>query len=168
MLSHVTLVLKQSRTSESSKAEETVLPLIAEANASEILGLLFECLTTSGTSLMSGSSNMVPAACESCKSIWYLINAVELICTKEQTYAFPLVYSRWHPSLQPNTVEHERYLRLHAEPVKIIEKFAKSFLESRSIQVAIYHCFHNGLESALHAALQVHFLFAKFIDLYVA
>nr|XP_009389610.1 PREDICTED: serine/threonine-protein kinase TIO isoform X1 [Musa acuminata subsp. malaccensis]XP_009389612.1 PREDICTED: serine/threonine-protein kinase TIO isoform X1 [Musa acuminata subsp. malaccensis]XP_018677858.1 PREDICTED: serine/threonine-protein kinase TIO isoform X1 [Musa acuminata subsp. malaccensis] len=156
MLSQIAMGLKQSMSSESSKPmEKSFFQIVDYASASEILGLLLECLTTSGTSLISGSSNMVPAACESCKAIWYLINLAEIISAKEQAYAFPLVYSRRHPSLQPDMVEKEQSLRLHPEPVKIIEIVVNNFLESKEIQVAIYYCFHNGLESALYAALQL-------------
>ncbi|WOL04028.1 serine/threonine-protein kinase TIO isoform X1 [Canna indica] len=156
MLCQVAMGLRQSMSSEGSKpVEKSLLQVVDHARASEILGLLFKCLTTSGTSLMSGSSNMVPAACESCKAIWYLINATEIVSVEGQAHAFPLVYSRRHPSLQPDIVKHEQCLRLHTEPVKIIEEVAKSFLESKAIQAAIYYCFHNGLESALTAALQL-------------
>ncbi|URD91252.1 hypothetical protein MUK42_10526 [Musa troglodytarum] len=156
MLSRIAMGLKQSMSSESSKPmEKSFFQIVDYASASEILGLLLECLTTSGTSLISGSSNMVPAACESCKAIWYLINLAEIISAKEQAYAFPLVYSRRHPSLQPDMVEKEQSLRLHPEPVKIIEIVVNNFLELKEIQVAIFYCFHNGLESALYAALQL-------------
>lgn len=159
MLYHATSELKQSTSYESTKPmERFLLQMVDCASESSVFQLLLECLTISGASLMSGSSNMVPAACEACKAIWCLINAVEIIFAKEQTYVFPLVYSRRQLSLQPDIMEYEQSLKLHKEPVKVITRLVKLFVESKAIQVAIYYSFHNGLESALYATLQVYHL----------
>ncbi|XP_074572486.1 serine/threonine-protein kinase TIO isoform X2 [Curcuma longa] len=156
MLYRATSELKQSTSYESTKPmERFLLQMVDCASESSVFQLLLECLTISGTSLMSGSSNMVPAACEACKAIWCLINAVEIIFAKEQTYAFPLVYSRRQLSLQPDIMEYEQSLKLHKEPVKVITRLVKLFVESKAIQVAIYYSFHTGLESALSATLQL-------------
>ncbi|XP_042389024.1 serine/threonine-protein kinase TIO-like isoform X1 [Zingiber officinale] len=148
--------LKQSTSYEGAKPmERFLLQMVDCASESSVFQHLLECLTISGTSFMSGSSNMVPAACEACKAIWCLINAVETIFAKEQTYAFPLVYSRRQLSLQPDIMEYEQSLKLHKEPVKVISRLVKLFVESKAIQVAVYYSFHNGLESALYATLQI-------------
>ena len=156
MLSRVVWGLKTSMSSEGSKAmDETLHQIVDHARTSGVVELLLGCLAASGSSLMSGTSNMVPAACETCKAIWYLINALEIISVQGQVFIFPLVYSRQHPLSQPDVKTHEHGLWIDTESAKIIEMIVKLFLESKPVQLAIYYCFHNGLESALHAALQV-------------
>nr|XP_010938300.1 serine/threonine-protein kinase TIO [Elaeis guineensis] len=156
MLSRVVWGLKTSMSSEGSKAmDETLHQIVDHARTSGVVELLLGCLAASGSSLMSGTSNMVPAACETCKAIWYLINALEIISVQGQVFIFPLVYSRQHPLSQPDVKTHEHGLWIDTESAKIIEMIVKLFLESKPVQLAIYYCFHNGLESALHAALQL-------------
>lgn len=157
------MALKEAVSSKSSKpVEESFLQIVDHLKGSHILELLCMCLEASGSSLLSGSSNMVPAACESCKVIWYLIHAVEIISLKGQYIVFPLARSQRHSLCQPDARAEDQDLLPDAGCAKLIEMVVKSFLASKSVQVAIYYCFHNGLESALRAALQVS-LFPKLV-----
>ncbi|XP_020107815.1 serine/threonine-protein kinase TIO isoform X2 [Ananas comosus] len=156
MLSRVVMALKEAVSSKGSKpVEESFLQIVDHLKGSHILELLCMCLEASGSSLLSGSSNMVPAACESCKVIWYLIHAVEIISLKGQYIVFPLARSQRHSLCQPDARAEDQDLLPDAGCAKLIEMVVKSFLASKSVQVAIYYCFHNGLESALRAALQL-------------
>lgn len=166
MLSRVALGLKTSvaadvseMVSQKPSPEQILIQIVDHAKESGIMDLLCECLAASGSSLMSGTLNMVPATCEACKSIWALIDAVELISMKGQTHLLPLNHSRHHSSIQADARIHDENLVL--ESVKLVEMFVKSFLESRHVQTAFYYCIHNGLESALNAGFQVSYLCLK-------
>ncbi|KAH7676534.1 Non-specific serine/threonine protein kinase protein [Dioscorea alata] len=159
MLSRVALGLKTSvaadvseMVSQKPSPEQILIQIVNHAKESGIMDLLCECLAASGSSLMSGTLNMVPATCEACKSIWALIDAVELISMKGKAHLLPLNHSRHHSPIQADARIHDEDLVL--EPVKLVEMFVKSFLESRHVQTAFYYCIHNGLESALNAGFQ--------------
>ncbi|KAH7676526.1 Non-specific serine/threonine protein kinase protein [Dioscorea alata] len=159
MLSRVALGLKTSVAADASEMvsqkpspEQILIQIVDHAKESGIMDLLCECLAASGSSLMSGTLNMVPATCEACKSIWALIDAVELISMKGKAHLLPLNHSRHHSPIQADARIHDEDLVL--EPVKLVEMFVKSFLESRHVQTAFYYCIHNGLESALNAGFQ--------------
>ncbi|KAH7676527.1 Non-specific serine/threonine protein kinase protein [Dioscorea alata] len=160
MLSRVALGLKTSVAADASEMvsqkpspEQILIQIVDHAKESGIMDLLCECLAASGSSLMSGTLNMVPATCEACKSIWALIDAVELISMKGKAHLLPLNHSRHHSPIQADARIHDEDLVL--EPVKLVEMFVKSFLESRHVQTAFYYCIHNGLESALNAGFQI-------------
>ncbi|KAM0954436.1 putative protein kinase ULK-Fused family [Dioscorea sansibarensis] len=160
MLSRVALGLKTSVAAEVSEMisqkpspEQILVQIVDHAKESSLMDLLCECLAASGSSLMSGTLNMVPAACEACKSIWALIDAAELISMKGQTHLFPLNHSRHHSPIQADARIHDENLVLGS--VKLVEMFVKIFLESRHVQTAFYYCIHNGLESALNAGFQI-------------
>lgn len=162
MLSRIALGFKTSlpvdfseKVSDMSPAEEIFIQIVDHARTSAVLEVLCECLVVSGSSLMSGSSNMVPAACEACKAIWYLIEAMEIISMRSQTYLFPLNDSRCESALQTDVREHQRGLLSDTETANMIEMIRKLFLQSKEIQTAFYYCLHNGLESALLAGLQL-------------
>ncbi|KAJ6828856.1 serine/threonine-protein kinase TIO [Iris pallida] len=162
MLFRVTLGLKSSTSIEGtgmvpapSSAEETLIHILDDARTSGFIETMCECLTASGSSVISGSSNMVPAACEACKSIWYFIEALEIISIKGQKYIFPLNFSRHLSLSQPDSRIRDQGPILGTEAVETIDMVGKLFLGSKAIQIAIYYCFHNGQESALQAALQL-------------
>lgn len=141
ILSRVVLGIK------SSLSNEVFLQILDHTRTSGVVDILCECLAISGSSIISGSTAMIPAACEACKSIWYFIEALEVLSIKRQKLMFPLNISRQH--------SHECASSVDMEAVKIIDMVGKKFFESKEIQVAIYYCFHNGLESALNAAVQL-------------
>jgi fused-like protein len=92
---------------------------------------------------------MVPAACEACKAIWYLAHAVDMSISAHH-FSFPLANS-WR---QIHSMQEQGSMA-DSNSTNLINIFVKSFLASRPMQVAVYHCLHNGLESAIHACLQV-------------
>ncbi|RCV20787.1 hypothetical protein SETIT_4G085900v2 [Setaria italica] len=151
MLSRVISGLKASMSSEGPKpVDKTLLKIIDQSRRSQLLELLCECLIASGSDIISGSTNMVPAACEACKAIWYLAHAVEIMSISAQNFSFPFSNSWRHiHSIQ------EQGSMADSNSTNLINIFVKSFLGSRPMQVAVYHCLHNGLESAIHACLQL-------------
>ncbi|ONK63237.1 uncharacterized protein A4U43_C07F12800 [Asparagus officinalis] len=162
MLSRVVLGLKTSLIGDGpekvvvpSSTEEVFIQIVDSARTSGLVATMCECLINSGSSLISGSSNMVPAACEACKVIWYFIEATEIISVKGKTQVFPLKFSRQPSVHQPDDRENNQGPPTDTEAVKTIGMIGNTFLGSKEMQVAIYYCFHNGLESALHAALQL-------------
>ncbi|KAJ0979872.1 hypothetical protein J5N97_015346 [Dioscorea zingiberensis] len=158
MLSRVALGLKASTSAEvpemvSQKTlEQSLIQIVDHAKTSGLMDLLCDCLAASGSSLLSGTLNMVPATCEACKSIWALIDAMEIISMKGKTHLFPLNHSRQHSPFYGDGVFDENLL---PDSVKLVDKFVKCLLESQHIQTAFYYCIHNGLESALNAGFQI-------------
>ncbi|KAK1677771.1 hypothetical protein QYE76_038619 [Lolium multiflorum] len=156
MLSRVISVLKMSISSEGpNQVEESLINIIDHARKSQLLELLCECLIASGSDIISGSTNMVPAACEACKAIWYLAHAVDIVSLGARNFSFPLA-SSWrqgHSKLDGKMEEQD--LLPDSNSTSLIAIFVKSFLSSRPMQIAVYHCLHNGLESAIHASLQL-------------
>ncbi|RLN34052.1 serine/threonine-protein kinase TIO-like isoform X2 [Panicum miliaceum] len=150
MLSRVISGLKASMSSEGTKAvDESLLKIIDHARRSQLLELLCECLITSGSDIISGSTNMVPAACEACKAIWYLAHAVDMSISAHH-FSFPLANS-WQ---QTHSMQEQGSMA-DSDSTNLINIFVKSFLASRPMQVAVYHCLHNDLGSAIHACLQL-------------
>ncbi|KAI0488812.1 hypothetical protein KFK09_028651 [Dendrobium nobile] len=162
MLSRVALGFKNSvaidvpeKVSATFSPEEILIQIVDNARTSGIVEVLCECLVVSGSSLMSGSSNMVPAACEACKAIWYLIEALEINSMSPPSYFFPLNDSRSKSVFQTDMQTEKQGLLSHTEAANVIEMIRKLFLQSKAMQTAFYYCFHNGLESALLAGLQL-------------
>ncbi|CAN6214656.1 unnamed protein product [Urochloa humidicola] len=151
MLSRVIAWLKSSMSSEGTKpVNKSLLKIIDHAKSSQLLELLCECLIASGSDIISGSTNMVPAACEACKAIWYLAHAVDIMSISAHHFSFPLANS-WR---QIHSMQEQGSMA-DSNSTNLIDIFVKSFLASRPMQVAVYHCLHNGLESAIHACLQL-------------
>lgn len=137
---------------------ETQLKIMEHAKSSSLVDDLCACLENAGTSLISGSSNLLRAACETCKAIWLLTEALEVYFIKSNTYLFPL--SAWRsPSLSSlNIKEQERGSMVGKETTKIIDAVTRRFLTSKAMQVAFYYCLHQRLEAAVSAAIQASFL----------
>lgn len=156
MLSRVISVLKTSISSEGpNPVEESLANIIDHARKSQLLELLCECLIASGSDIISGSTNMVPAACEACKAIWYLAHAVDIVSLGANHFSFPLA-SSWRKGHSKSDGKMQEQDSLpDSNSTSLINIFVKSFLASRQMQVAVYHCLHNGLESAIHASLQL-------------
>lgn len=164
MLSRVSMGLKSSRSAgnpeavSASPVEETSREILDHARTSGFVDLLCLCLSTSGSVLMAGCSNMLPAACEACKAIWALVDALEFVTLKGHAYLFPLNSLRSHSLLRLNIRDNDHGSLHETESDKIIEMVVRTLLKSKQVQVAIYYCLHQGLESTLSAAIQVHVL----------
>uniref|UniRef100_A0A0D9XYY2 non-specific serine/threonine protein kinase n=1 Tax=Leersia perrieri TaxID=77586 RepID=A0A0D9XYY2_9ORYZ len=164
MLSRAISGLKASISSDNPKPmEESLIKIINHARSSQLLELLCECLIASGSDIISGSTNMVPAACEACKAIWYLAHAVDIMSLGSHNFSFPLANS-WrqvHVTVDGKMQDQGSLPSLKRDSLPdpdsthLINIFVKSFLASKPMQVAVYHCLHNGLESAIHASLQL-------------
>ncbi|XP_070053398.1 serine/threonine-protein kinase TIO [Nicotiana tomentosiformis] len=133
----------------------TLKELLDHATSSGIADLLILCLATSGSNLISGSSNLLRAAAEACRALWLLVDAFELLCLRDNRYHFPISCLR-SPSLHRLDIkDHERGPLLGKDSTKIIDSMTKAFLRSKAIQVAVYYCLHQRLEPSICAGVQL-------------
>ncbi|PSS07240.1 Serine/threonine-protein kinase [Actinidia chinensis var. chinensis] len=162
MLSRVAQGLKASRAtlatevvSAPSTSNEILKQVLDHAKISGLADLLFSCLATSGSSLMSGSSHLLRAACEACRAIWSLTHAFEILFMKENAYLFPLNALRNHSLHRLDIRDHAQGSLVVTESEKIVDAVTKAFLRSKATQVAIYYCLRQRLEAALSSAIQI-------------
>lgn len=163
MLSHVAQGLKAcaptlvpDAASSPSRVNEILNRILDHAKTSGLVDHLCLCLENAGLSLLSGSSHLLRAACEACRAIWSLIDALEILFVKENVYSFPLNTLWSHSSLQIDNREQDRGSLVGIESAKIVDVVTRAFLRSKDIQVAIYYCLHQRLEAPLSAGIQVH------------
>ncbi|KAF7825088.1 serine/threonine-protein kinase TIO isoform X1 [Senna tora] len=156
MLSTVALVLRSSsQTSGPETLNETTKKTLDHAKTSGVVDHLCLCLATSGSSLISGSSNMLRAASEAWRAIWSLINALDTLSAKTNAFLFPINAFRSHSLSRLEIVDHEHGPSVGAESSKIVDAVTRAFLKSKAIQVALYYCFHQRLEAAMGSGLQL-------------
>ncbi|KAI8565223.1 hypothetical protein RHMOL_Rhmol03G0243200 [Rhododendron molle] len=162
MLSRVAQGLKASRVtlategvSAPSTVSEILQQVLDHAKTSGVADLLCSCLAISGSSLMSGSSHLLRAACEACRAIWSLTHAFELLSIKGDAYLFPLNSLRSHSLHRLDIGDHNQGSLIGIESEEIVDAVTKAFLKSKATQVAIYYCLRHRLESAQSAALQI-------------
>ncbi|XP_057429664.1 serine/threonine-protein kinase TIO isoform X3 [Lotus japonicus] len=148
MLSKVAQVLRSCPQSTSpGTLNETANRIMEHAKTSGLVDHLCLCLATSGSSLISGSSNMLRAASEACRAVWSLINALDILFMKTSAILFPINALRTH--------SNEQDPLFGAESTKIVDAMTRAFLKSKAVQVAVYYCFHQRLESAMGCCLQL-------------
>lgn len=138
-----------------SVVNETSKQILDHAITSGLVDHLCMCLETSGSSLISGSSNLLRAACEACRAIWSLIDALEILFVKKNAFMFPLYSMRSHSSLRLDIRDHDRASVAGIQSEKVVDALTRAFLKSKAIQVAIYCCLHQRLEAALSAGIQL-------------
>lgn len=162
MLSHVAQGLKAcaptlvpDAASSPSRVNEILNRILDHAKTSGLVDHLCQCLENAGLSLLSGSSHLLRAACEACRAIWSLIDALEILFVKENVYSFPLNTLWSHSSLQIDNREQDRGSLVGIESAKIVDVVTRAFLRSKDIQVAIYYCLHQRLEAPLSAGIQL-------------
>lgn len=161
MLSRVAQNLKASSSAPGADANstprvnETLKRILDHAKTSGLVDHLCCCLATSGSNLNSGSSNMLRAACETCKAIFSLVDALEIHFTMENAYLFPLNAFWSHSLLRLDTRDHERGSLVGPESARIIDALTRAFLRSKAVQLAINHCLHQRAEATLSAVIQV-------------
>ncbi|KAL3524521.1 hypothetical protein ACH5RR_017355 [Cinchona calisaya] len=141
--------------SVSSVINESLKQILDHSKTSGLTEVLLLCLAKSGSSLMSGSSNLLRAACEACRAINYLINAFEFLYCIDNAPIFPLRSLRSHSLLQLDISDCKQGLLLGTDLATIVDGITKSFLRSKAIQIAIYYCLHQRLEATLNAAVQL-------------
>ncbi|XP_062119818.1 serine/threonine-protein kinase TIO-like [Humulus lupulus] len=139
--------------SGSETPNEILKQILGHAKTCSLVDLLCLCLAISGSSLISVSSDKLRAACEACRAIWSLIEASEILYTKENAYRFPLSCLQ-SSMLQLDNSNHEGSL-FGIESVKIVDAVTKVFLGSKAVQVALYYCLQQRLEASLCAAIQL-------------
>ncbi|KAJ6697153.1 hypothetical protein OIU85_003508 [Salix viminalis] len=159
MLSAVNDGLKAtSLTSEAASTpaiNEALKQILDHAKTCGLVENLSLCLATSGSSLVSGSLNMLRAACEACRATWSLIDAVETLFRKENVYSFPLNSLQSHSLPCLDIRDQERGSLVGTDSARIIETVTRAFLRSKAVQVAIFYCLKQRLEPALSACIQI-------------
>lgn len=162
MLSHIAQSLKACSptlvpdvTSSPSMVNETLNRILDIAKTSGFVEHMCLYLANAGSSLLSGSSHLLRAACEACRAIWSLIDVLEILYVKENAYLFPLKSMWIHSLLQSETREHDRGSLVGMESTKIVDVVTRAFLRSKAVQAAIYYCLHQRLEVPLFATIQV-------------
>ncbi|PON62443.1 GPCR kinase [Trema orientale] len=136
-----------------STAKEILKRILGHAKTCSLVEHLCLSLATSGSSLISGSSDKLRAACEACRAIWSLIEASEILYTKENAHQFPLSALQ-SPLLRLN-ISNQEGLLLSSESVKIVDVVTEVFLRSKAVQVALCYCLHQRLEASLCAGIQL-------------
>ncbi|KAJ1395017.1 Serine/threonine-protein kinase, active site [Sesbania bispinosa] len=156
ILSKVAQVLKSSlQNSGPESLNETAKRIIDHAKTSGLVDHLCLCLATSGSSLISGSSTMLRAASEACRALWSLINALDILFMKKSAILFPINALRSHSLQRLEIVDREQDPLFEAESTKIVDAMTRAFLRSKAVQVAVYYCFHQRLESSMNCGLQL-------------
>lgn len=145
MLSRVAEDLKSSNPDSASKQ------ILEHANMSRLVDHLCVCLASSGSSLASGSSQMLAAACEACRAIWILIDTSETFFKNDNVYIFPLDALQ-SPRL---TQLDERNSEWGPLSEKLVDTVTRTYLRSKHVQVAVSHCLHQRVEAPLLSAIQV-------------
>lgn len=138
---------------------ETFKRILDHAKTCGLVEHLSHCLATSGSSLISGSSNMVRAACEACKALWSLIDAVETLFIKGNVYLFPLNALRSYSLQRLDIRDHERGSLVGTDSARIVDAVTRAFLRSKAVQVSIYCCLQQRLDATLSATIQVSILY---------
>lgn len=159
MLSAVDDGLKAtSLTSEAAPTpvmHEAMKQILDHAKTCGLVENLSLCLATSGSSLVSGSLNMLRAACEACRATWSLIDAVETLFRKENLYLFPLNSLQSHSLPCLDIRDQERSSLVGTDSARIIEAVTRAFLRLKAVQVAIFCCLKQRIEPALSASIQI-------------
>ena len=102
---------------------------------------------------------MLHAACEACRAVWSLMDALEILFVKENPNLFPLDALRSHSLARLDIRDHARGLLAGTESAKVLDAVARAFVRSKAVQFAIVHCLHQRVEPALSAAIQVFLLY---------
>nr|TKR85927.1 serine/threonine-protein kinase TIO isoform X2 [Populus alba] len=134
---------------------EAMKQILDHAKTCGLVENLSLCLATSGSSLVSGSLNMLRAACEACRATWSLIDAVETLFRKENLYLFPLNSLQSHSLPCLDIRDQERSSLVGTDSARIIEAVTRAFLRSKAVQVAIFYCLKQRIEPALSASIQI-------------
>ncbi|GAA0141846.1 non-receptor serine/threonine protein kinase [Lithospermum erythrorhizon] len=129
--------------------------ILEQVRTSSLVDLLLSCLSASGSSLVSGSSSFLGAACETCRALWLLIDAYEMLSLEVNAHMFPLDSLQRNSAIHLDIKDHDRSPFLQIDSAKIIEAVARAFIRSKSIQVAIYYCLHQRNDVASTSVLQL-------------
>ncbi|CAN8289546.1 unnamed protein product [Cochlearia groenlandica] len=120
------LCTEDLKTSTPDSASKQILE---HANMSRILDHLCLCLATSGASLAYGSSHMLAAACEACRTIWVLIDTSETFFKKDNAYIFPQDALQSHRFSRLDERNHE----WGPLSEKLVDTVRRTFLRSKHL-----------------------------------
>ncbi|CAA0833278.1 Serine/threonine-protein kinase TIO, partial [Striga hermonthica] len=161
ILSQVAQSLRASAVASNPEAASTpfVVNKIAQqildhAKSSGVIEYLCLSLETSGSSLISGSTSLLRTACESCRAIWSLVDAFELLSVKGSAL-FPLNTLRRNSPLKHDIRDNDEQQLHKTDSREMVEVITNAFLKSKSIQVAIFFCLHQRHEISLSSGLQL-------------
>ncbi|XVE99200.1 hypothetical protein REPUB_Repub03eG0176600 [Reevesia pubescens] len=141
--------------SSPSVVNESLKQILDHAVTSRLVDHLCLCLATSGSSLSSGSTNMLGAACEACTAIWSLMDAHELFFMKENPSLFPLDALQSHSLVRLDIRDHARGWLAGTESAKVVDAVTRAFVRSKAVQLAIVNCLHQRVEPALSSSIQI-------------
>ncbi|XP_073050015.1 serine/threonine-protein kinase TIO isoform X1 [Primulina eburnea] len=161
MLSQVSQSLRASAATSTPEAasapsvvNKTLQQILVHAKSSDVVDYLCLCLESSGSSLVSGSTILLKAACEACRGIWSLIDAFELLSMRERPL-FPLNSLRSHSLLRLDLKGRDEGFLHGSESGEVTDVITKAFLKSKAIQVAVFFCLRQRNEIGLCAVLQL-------------
>ncbi|KAK9051496.1 hypothetical protein SSX86_028123 [Deinandra increscens subsp. villosa] len=129
--------------------------ILDHAKSLGLADTLLSHLVTCGTSLMSGSSNLLCAACEACRAIWSLIEAFEIQSKNENAHMFPLSSMYTHSLDWINNNIDQSGALIGTDSEKIVNGVTQAFLRSRAVQVVFLYCLCQRLEAAWSSAIQI-------------
>lgn len=79
---------------------------------------------------------------------------MEIMSLNDGQILFPLVCWR-RPGQDP---------LMDLRSAKLVDVVSRALLDSRQMQIALYYCLHNGLESCVNAILQVSLLIFRVLE----
>ncbi|GAB2249639.1 hypothetical protein Droror1_Dr00012998 [Drosera rotundifolia] len=152
----ISIMLSQVlRAPPTSTMNDALKQVLDHAKSTGLVDQLCLSLSISGTSLISGSLDFLSAASEACKAIWLLIGALESSALKEYDYTFPLDSFHSHSPACLDIKVHDGTSIIGPESQKVINSITRAFLTSKPVQVAIYYCVRQHVETIVSAVFQI-------------
>ncbi|KAK3031483.1 hypothetical protein RJ639_035518 [Escallonia herrerae] len=141
ILSQVAQGLKALVVSSAPEApkNKTLKQILEHARTTGLADILCLCLETSGSSLISSSSNLLCAARESCRALCSLIDAHEVVSVNKNAYAFSLHAFRSFSLLRLNIRDHDHHSLVRTGSTEVVDAVTKAFLRSKD-RLNIYGC----------------------------
>ncbi|XVF75639.1 hypothetical protein PTKIN_Ptkin13bG0203400 [Pterospermum kingtungense] len=137
-----------------SVENESLKQILDHAVTSCLVNHLCLCLATSGSSLSSGSTNMLCAACEACRAIWSLMEAQEISFMKENPSLFPLDALWSHSLVRLDIRDHAQGWLAGIESAKVVDAVTRAIVRSKAVQFGMVNCLQR-VEPALSAVVQI-------------
>ncbi|GAB4826409.1 hypothetical protein Ancab_009274 [Ancistrocladus abbreviatus] len=155
MLNQVVHAIKAPVTAGSSKVHDILKQVLDHAKTTGLVDQFCFCLEISGTSLISGSSNLLHAASEVCRASWLLVDALENFALNRNACTFPLDSFHCHLLAQLDIKDHDHGPFIGTGSDEIVEAVSKAFLKSKPMQIAIYYCLRQRVETVVSAGIQL-------------
>ncbi|XP_071701915.1 serine/threonine-protein kinase TIO-like isoform X1 [Rutidosis leptorrhynchoides] len=133
----------------------TLRDILDNAKAFGVIDDLLSCIVTCGTGLMSGSSNLLRAACEASEAIWSLIDAFELQCTQENAPVFPLSSMHSHSLDRINIKRDKCESFIGKDYEEIVETVTQAFLGSEAVRLAMFYCLRQRLVTSWSSVIKI-------------